>query len=88
MDSHMFVNLTMNLLMHCSLPRNLPIFFSVLNVGISRIALIFFVSAFMPLSLTIYPNNFLEVTPKVHFLGFSLNLNCLILSKNLSKATK
>ena len=42
----------------------------------------------MPLSLTIYPKSFPEVTPKVHFLGFNLNLNYLILSKNLSKAAK
>ena len=41
-----------------------------------------------PLSLTIYPKSFPEVTPKVHFLGFSLNLNCLILSTNLSRAAK
>ena len=51
-------------------------------------ALILFGSAFMSLLLTMYPNSFLEVTPKVHFLGFNLNLNYLILSKDLSKVAK
>ena len=88
MASHMFVILAMNFPMYCCLLRNPMISFSVLDVGISRMALIFYGFTFMPISLTIHPNNFLEVTPKVHFLGFSLNLICLIISKNLSKVAK
>ena len=38
-----------------------------------------------PLSLTRKPSNFLNVTPKVHFWGFTLNLYSLILSKNFLK---
>ena len=88
MGSHMFINRAMNLLIYCSLQRNPLISFSVLGVGISRMALIFSRSASMPPLPTIYPNNFPEVTPNVYFLGFSLNLNYLIISKNLSRVAR
>ena len=74
--------------MSINLPRKLLISLSVLGAGMSSMALIFSGSTSIPRSLTIYPSNFPEVTPKVHFLGFNLNLNCLIRSKNLYKATK
>ena len=41
----------------------------------------------IPLSLTKKPNNFLAVTPKVHFYGFNLNLYSLILLKDFLKLT-
>ena len=88
MGSHMFVNRAMNLLIYCSLQRNPLISFSVLGVGISRMALIFSGSTSMPPLPTIYPNNFPKVTPNVHFLGFNLNLNYLIISKNLSRVAR
>ena len=50
-------------------------------------ALIFDGSNSIPLSLTRKPNNFLAVTPKVHFCGFNLNLYSFILSNNILKLT-
>ena len=84
----MSVNLAMKRLIYCNLPRKPLISLSVLGAGMSSMALIFSGSTFIPRSLKICPNNFLEVTPNVHFLGFNLNLNCLILSKNLYKDAK
>ena len=88
MGSHMSVNLTMKRLIYCNLPRKPLIFFSVLGIGMLSMALILYGSTSMPYSLTICPKNFPEVTPMVHFLGFKLNLNFWILSKNLSRAVK
>ena len=84
----MFVKLAINLLMYYSLPKKHVISLLVLSASMLRMALILSGFVFMPLSLTMYPNNFSEVTLKVHFLGFNLDLNCLIFSKNLSKAAK
>ena len=84
----MSVSLAMKRLMYYNLPRKPLISLSILGAGMSSIALIFLGSTSMPRSLTICPNNFPEVTPKVHFLGFNLSLNCRILSKNLSNAAK
>ena len=75
----MFINLAMNRPMYCNLPKKPLISFSVLGTSMSSMDLILSGSTSMPHSLTICPNNFLKVTPKVHFLGFNLNLNCLIL---------
>ena len=86
--SHMSVNLAMKRLIYCNMPRKPLISLSVLRAGMSSMALIFSGSTSIPHSLTICPSNFPKVIPKVHFLGFNLNLNCLILSKNLYKATK
>ena len=88
MGSQMFVNLVMNLLMYWSLPKKPLTSLSIIGANISRMALILSGSTSIPLSLTIYPKSFSEVTPKVQFLGFSLNLNYRILSKNLSKAAR
>ena len=86
--SYMSVNLAMKQLICYNMPRKPMISLSILGVGMSSMALIFSGSTFIPCSLMICPNNFLEVTPNVHFLGFNPNLNCLILSKNLCKAAK
>ena len=86
--SHMSVNLAMKRLIYYNLPRKPLISLLVLGTGMPSMALIFSGSTFIPRSITICLNNFPEVTPKVHFLGFNLNLNYLILSKNLCKATK
>ena len=86
--SHMFINLAMKRLMYYNLPRKPLISFSIFSTSMSSMALILSRSTSMPRSLTICPNSFPEVTPKVHFLGFNLNLNFWILSKNLSKASK
>ena len=79
------VSLAMNRLMYCNWPKNPLISFSLLGGGISNMALIFDGSTSIPLSLTKNPNNFLAVTPKVHFYGFNLNLYFLILSNNFLK---
>ena len=86
--SHMSVNMVVKQLIYCNMPRKPLISLSILEAGMSIMALIFSGSTSIPRSLTICLNNFPEVTPKVHFLGFNLNLNYLILSKNLCKATK
>ena len=86
--SHMFVNIAMKQLRYCNLPRKPLISLLVLGVGMSSMTLIFSGSTSIPCSLTICPNSFLKVTPKVHFLGFNCNLNSLILSKNLYKAAR
>ena len=88
MGSHMSINLAMKQLMYCNLPRKPLISFLVLGTSMSSVALILSGSTSMPRSLTICPNNFPEVTPNVHFLGFSLNLNFQIFSKNLSRAAR
>ena len=88
-SSHMSINLTMKLLMYYNLPIKSLISLSVLgSKDMSSLALILSKSTYIPLLLTIYHNRFLEITPKVHFLGFNLNINFLILSKNLSKAVR
>ena len=86
--SHMSVNLAMKRLMYYNLPRKPLISFSVFGAGMSSMALILSRLTSMPRSLTICPNNFPEVTPKVHFLRFNLNLNFQILSKNLYRASR
>ena len=86
--SHMSVNLAMKRLIYCNLPRKPLISLSILEAGMSSMALIFSGSTSIPHLLTICPSNFLEVTPNVHFLRFNRNMNCLILSKNLYKAAK
>ena len=86
--SHMSVNLTMKRLIYYSLPRKPLISLSVLGASMSSMAQIFSGSTFIPCSQTMCPSNFPEVTPKVHFLGFNLSLNCRILSKHLYSATK
>ena len=53
----------------------------------SKMALIFDVSTFIPLLLTRKSSNFSAVTPKVHFLEFNLSLNSFLLSKNYLKLT-
>ena len=83
--SHMSVNLAMKRLIYYNLPRNPFISLSILGAGMSSMVLIFSRSTSIPRPLKICPNNFLEITPNVHFLGFNRNLNCLILSKNLCK---
>ena len=87
MGSQMSINLAMNLLMYLSLPKKPLISLSVLGASMSMMILILSGSTFMLVSLTMYLSSFPEVTPKMHFLGLNLNLNCHILSKNLSKAT-
>ena len=82
MGSQVEVSLAMNRLMYCSRPKKPLISFSPLGGGISNMALILDGSTSIPLLLTKNPNNFLAVTPKVHFCGFNLNLHSLILSKN------
>ena len=77
--------MAMNQLMYCSLPKKPLISFSLLGGGISNTALILDGSTSIPLSLTRNPNNFLAITPKVHFYGFNLNLYSLIFSKNFLK---
>ena len=86
--SHMSINLAMKRLIYYSLPRKPLISLSVLGAGMSSMALIFSGSTSIPRSLTMCPSNFPKVTPKVHFLGFNLNLNCWILSKNIYSAAK
>ena len=88
MGSQISINLVMNLLMYWSLPKKPLISLLVHGIDMLRMALILSGSTSMPLSLTMYLSSFLEVTLKVHFLGFSLNLNYLVLSKNLSKAAR
>ena len=85
--SQVEVSLAMNQLMHCNRPKNPFISFLLLGGGISNMALILDGSTSIPLSLTKKPNNFLAVTPKVHFYGFNLSLYSLILSKNFLKLT-
>ena len=87
-SSHLFVNLVMKRLIYYSLPRKPLISLSVLGAGMSSMALIFSISTSIPRSLTMCPSNFPEVIPNVHFLGFNLNLNYPILSKNLCKVAK
>ena len=65
--------------------KNPLISFSLLGRRISNMALILDGSTSIPLSLTKKPNNFLAVTPKVHFYGFNLSLYSLILSKKFIK---
>ena len=86
--SHMSISLAMKRLIYYNLHRKPLIYFLVLGVGLSSMALIFSGSTSIPRSLTMCHSNFPEVTPKVHFLGFNLSLNRLILSKNLCKAAK
>ena len=85
MGSQVEVSLAMNRLMYCNRPKKPLISFSPLGGGISNMALILDGSTSIPLLLTKNPNNFLAVTPKVHFCGFNLNLYSLILSKNFLK---
>ena len=87
MGSQVEVSLVMNQLMYCNQPENPFISFSLLGGGISNMALIFDGSSSIPLSLTKKLNNFLVVTPKVHFYGFNLSPYSLILSKNFLKLT-
>ena len=87
MISQVEVSLAMNRLMYYNWPKNPLISFSLLSGGISNMALIFDGSTSIPLSLTKKPNNFLAVTPKVHFYGFNLNLCSLILLKDFLKLT-
>ena len=87
MGSQVEVSLAMNRLMYCNQPKNPLISFSLLEGGISNMALIFNGSTFIPLLLTKKPNNFPVVTPKVHFYGFNLSLYSLILSKKFIKLT-
>ena len=79
------VSLAMNWLMYCNRPKKPLISFSLLGCSISNMALILDGSTSIPLSLTKKPSNFPAVTPKVHFYGFNLSLNFLILSKNFLK---
>ena len=85
--SHVIVSWAMNLLMYCILLRNPRISLSVLEGFISTITLILSRSTSIPLWLTINPNSFPDVTPKVHFFGFNHNLQNWILSKNFLKAS-
>ena len=71
----MSVNLAMKRLIYYNLPRKPFISLSVLRAGMSSMTLIFSGSTSIPHLLTICPSNFLEVTPKVYFLGFNCNLN-------------
>ena len=73
--SHMSISLAMKRLIYYNLPRKPLISLLVLGAGMSSMALIFLGSTSIPHSLTMYPSNFPEVTPKVHFLGFNLSLN-------------
>ena len=84
----MYVNLTMKQLMYYNMPRKPLISLSVLGAGMSSMARIFSGLTSIPRLLTMWPNNFPEVTPKVHFSGFNLSLNYRILSKNLYNAAK
>ena len=86
--SHMSISLAMKRLIYCNLPRKPLISFSVLGAGMLSMALIFLGSISIPCSLIMCLSNFPEVTLKVHFLGFNLSPNHLILSKNLYKAAK
>ena len=88
MCSHMSINLAMKQLIYYNLPRKPLISFSVLSTSMLSMTLILSGLTSMPRSLTICPNNFPEVTPKVHFLRFSLYLNFWILSKNLSRVAR
>ena len=83
MGSQVEVSLAMNQLMYGNRPKKPLISFSLLGGAISNMALILDESTSISLSLTKKPNNFPEVTPKVHFYGFSLSL--YILSKNFLK---
>ena len=77
--SHMSVSLAMKRLIYCNLPRK-PLFLSQFSGQACQVWLfIFSESTSIPHSLTMCPNNFLEVTPKVHFLRFNLSLKCMIL---------
>ena len=71
MGSQVEVSLKMNRLMYCSRPKKPLILFSFSGGGISNMALILDMSTSIPLSLTRNPNNFPEVTLKVHFCGFT-----------------
>ena len=86
--SHMSINLVMKQLIYCNLPIKPLTSLSVLGAGMSSMTMIFSGSTSIPRLLTICPSSFPEVTPNVNFLGFNRSLNCLILSKNLYKATR
>ena len=60
----MSVSQAMKRLMCFNLPRKPLISFSGLRVGMSSMALIFSGSTSIPRSLTMWPSNFPEVTPK------------------------
>ena len=65
--------------------------FSVFGVGISCMAFTLAGSTWIPLSLTMKPNNFPDLTPKVHLLGFNLslyNLSRSNLGANLEPSVK
>ena len=66
MGSQVEVSLAMNQLMYGNRPKKPLISFSLLGGATSNMALILDESTFISLSLTKKPNNFLEVTPKVH----------------------
>ena len=83
--SQVEVSLAMNQLMYCSQPKKLLISFSLLGGGISSMDLILDESTSIPLSLTRKLSNFPEVTPKVHFCKFNLNIYSLIPSKKFLK---
>ena len=87
MGSQVEVSSTMNRLMYCNQPKNPLISFLLLGGGISNMVLIFDGPTSIPLSLTKKLNDFLVVTPNVHFYGFNLSLYSLILSKNFLKLT-
>ena len=70
----MEVSLAINWMMYCNQPKNSLISFSLLDRGMSNMALIFDGSTSIPLSFTKKPSNFPLITPKVHFCGFNLNL--------------
>ena len=84
----MFVIMVMKRSICCNLHRKPLISLLILGTGKSSMALILSRSTSIPHSLTIHPSNFPKVTPKVHFLGFNLNMNFLILLKNLSRASR
>ena len=84
----MSVSLATKQLIYYNLPIKHLISLLVLEAGMLSMALIFSRSTSIPRSLIMCPSNFLEVTPKVHILGFSLSLKRLILSENLYKAAK
>ena len=86
--SHTSVYLAIKRLIYCNLPIKPLISLSVLGASMLSMDLIFLGPTSIPRLLTMCPNNFPEVTRKVHFLGFKLSLKRMILSKNLCKAAK
>ena len=74
---HLFVTLEMNLLRATTLPVRDYTSSIIFGANISRIALIFFVFASIPLCDTMELRNFLEETPKAHLDEFSFILYCL-----------